>query len=143
MNNNTNDDDDYDVPSISKKISQRYVDFEDEMPLKQSLIEESKSPRKEDEDADYSIISKRVENSEQPMSHEEAKNLCQKMFPKLAEGTKLTKEELEVFYQFKVEQIQTYDHMNLQHEVGFCMISIDIDRVEKPVHCINGRGSAQ
>ena len=65
MNNNTNDDDDYDVPSISKKISQRYVDFEDEMPLKQSLIEESKSsPRKEDEDADYSIISKRVENSE-------------------------------------------------------------------------------
>ena len=37
------------------------------------------------------------------MSHEEAKNLCQKMFPKLAEGTKLSKNELEVYYQFKIE----------------------------------------
>jgi thymidylate synthase ThyX len=116
--NNTNDDD-YDVPVISKHTSQRYVDFDDEMPLKQNLIEESKSPQRgDDDDNDYSFISKRVENKEQPMSHEEAKNLCQKMFPKLAEGTKLTKEELEVFYQFKVEQVQTYDHMNLQHEVG-------------------------
>ena len=35
------------------------------------------------------------------------------MFPKLAEGTKLTKEELEVFYNFKTEQVQTYDHMNV------------------------------
>ena len=104
--NNTNDDD-YDVPVISKHTSQRYVDFEDEMPLKQNLIEESKSPKRGDNDDenDYSFISKRIENNEQPMSHEEAKNLCQKMFPKLAEGTKLTKEELEVFYQFKVEQV--------------------------------------
>jgi hypothetical protein len=81
------------------------VDYDEEMPLKQKLIEESKSPKRTegDDENDYSFISKRVENNEQPMSHEEAKNLCQKMFPKLAEGTKLSKEELEVFYQFKVE----------------------------------------
>ena len=62
--NNTNDDD-YDVPVISKHTSQRYVDFEDEMPLKQNLIEESKSPNRGEEDEnEYSFISKRVEKDE-------------------------------------------------------------------------------
>jgi len=32
----------------------------------------------------------------------EASGLCEKLFPKLAEGSKLTTEELEIYYQFKV-----------------------------------------
>ena len=109
----------------TKKHSNIYKDYDEDMPLKQNLLEESKSsPLNLIEDDEYSLIKKVDEGKglkieEQPMSHEEAKNLCQKMFPKLAEGTKLTKEELEVFYQFKVEQVQTFDHMNERHEVSF------------------------
>lgn len=47
----------------------------------------------------------------------EAKSICEKIFPKLADGTKLTKQELEVYYLFKTEYVQTYDHQNQKHEV--------------------------
>ena len=45
----------------------------------------------------------------EPLSHVEAKSICEKIFPKLAEGTKLSKEELEIFYNFRNELVQNYD----------------------------------
>ena len=53
----------------------------------------------------------------EPPSHVEARNICEKLFPKLAEGTKLTPGELEVYYQFKVKLVQPYDQRKAEHEV--------------------------
>jgi hypothetical protein len=91
--------------------------------LKVSLLEgksreESKKPIDfnvdEDEEAKIGGL-KKVE----PSSHVEARNICEKIFPKLAEGTKLTPGELEVFYQFKNKLVQPYDQMKAEHEVKF------------------------
>jgi hypothetical protein len=91
--------------------------------LKVSLLdgksrEESKKPIdfNVDEEEEVKIGGpKKVE----PPSHVEARNICEKIFPKLAEGTKLTPGELEVFYQFKNKLVQPYDQMKAEHEVKF------------------------
>jgi hypothetical protein len=47
------------------------------------------------------------------------KSLCEKIFPKLAEGAKLTKAEIQTYYKFKTDYIQNYDPLNENHEVKF------------------------
>jgi hypothetical protein len=98
---------------------------DESQPLKVSLLEGK--PREEskkaidfnvDEDEEAKIGGpKKVE----PTSHVEARNICEKIFPKLAEGTKLTPGELEVFYQFKSKLVQPYDQVKAEHEVRFAL----------------------
>ena len=97
-------------------------DADESQPLKVSLLEkknceESKKPIdfNVDEDEEAKVGGpKKVE----PPSHVEARNICEKLFPKLAEGTKLTPGEVEVFYQFKIKLVQPYDQMKVEHEVS-------------------------
>ena len=96
-------------------------DADESQPLKVSLLvrkEESKKPIdfNVDEDEEAKVGGpKKVE----PLSHVEARNICEKLFPKLAEGTKLTPGEVEVFYQFKIKLVQPYDQVKVEHEVRF------------------------
>eukprot|EP00347_Sterkiella_histriomuscorum_P007742 403347728 len=53
---------------------------------------------------------------EQPLSHTQQKTVCMKIFPKLAQRTNLTQQELELFYDLKFFQIQSYDSGNIEHE---------------------------
>lgn len=45
------------------------------------------------------------------------KGICEKLFPALAEGTKLNKAEVEFFHKFKRDYVQPYDDQNANHEV--------------------------
>ena len=86
-----------------KESNNSYHDADEEQPLKASLLnsknwEESKKQIDFNVDEEDAVRTSSTQQKGEPPSHAEAKSLCEKLFPKLAEGTKLTPEELEVFY---------------------------------------------
>lgn len=103
MNNEDHSDDDEEQQLLSKPL----------LLNDNQNFEESKGNKRS---IDFDVDDSRSSLVEPP-SHAETKSLCQKLFPKLAEGTKLTKEELQVYYHFKVEHVQNYDQSNPSHEL--------------------------
>ena len=104
---------------------------EDEESLSQPLIAYKQIPRVDMNDDDLNIESIIASNQiggesklEEPLSHIEAKSLCMRIFPKLAEITNLTIEEIEVFYNLKLNQSQSYDQANESHEVIYREIKL-------------------
>ena len=67
----------------------------------------------------------------QPELHEETKTLCMKMFPKLAQRTNLTPEELQTYYQIRFVYIQPYQAKFKTHEEALMTLALALMRAGK------------
>jgi len=51
------------------------------------------------------------------------KNLCHKIFPKLAAQTNLEPEELQTYYHIRFQYLHPYDEKNKHHEESLCKLA--------------------
>lgn len=67
----------------------------------------------------------------QPEMHEEMKTLCMKFFPKLANKTNLTAEELQTYYSIRFNYITMYNEKIQSHEKSLSHLALALLRAGK------------
>lgn len=60
---------------------------------------------------------------QQPQQHEDNKNVCLKIFPKLASKTNLDEEELQTYFAIRFQYLSGYDEKNKAHEESLCRLA--------------------
>ena len=80
-----------------------------------------------------------LQNSErqQPQQHEELKTVCMKVFPKLAQRTNLTPEELQTYYTVRFQYIQPYQDQIPSHENSLQLLAVSLLRAGKIQYELN------